>query len=246
MFSGKGDPSQGHEGGSETIGVSPKNGALPWAWEFHGRSLLGTRAFSRDRDLSWAQGAQQGLGSCWGCEGCPTTYPCHADGAEPVPLGHLAHAGPVAVEVAAAVAAVAQQQVLIVIPSPANQAGLGGHRVGLRAALESPSPPLCPLLARGLTTLLTDFSQAMDFSSWRMQRDTWAALRHRSSVCRHVRTRGVISYELRGHGGDQPGMGVLPWTRILGGSWGTPPHPTRRDLRPCWPCSAPGRSSGPC
>lgn len=134
------------------------------------------------------------LESPWWGVGAAPTYPGHADGAEPVALGHLCHAGPVAVEVAAAVAAVAQQQVLVVVPSPANQAGLGGHRGGSEPhwgwALNPLDPPRP---SQALTTLFTDFSQAMDFSSWKMHRDTWAALRHRSSVCRHVRTRGVIS-----------------------------------------------------
>lgn len=64
----------------------------------------------------------------------------------------------------------------------------------------SQRPPL--QLPRLLTTLLTDFSQAMDLSSWPRHRQTWAALRHRSSVWRQARTRGVISYDLMGERGD--------------------------------------------
>lgn len=244
-FLGKRIPSKGMRGDQRpsgslpTMGLSPGDGSSMGDPSWEPELFPETRTSPGDRGPSkvWDPGG-----------GCPTTYPCHTDGAEPVSLGHLGHAGPVAVEVAAAVAAVAQQQVLVVVPSPANQAGLGGDAGGLRAALESPSPPnpSVPPTARALTTLLTDFSQAMDFSSWKMHRDTWAALRHRSSVCRHVRTRGVISYELRGHSGAQPGMGVLPWPGIPGRSWGTPPHSTRKDSRPCWPCSTPGRSAGLC
>lgn len=120
----------------------------------------------------------QGHRRPWWVRGCLETYPGDADGAEPVTLGHLRHLGPVAVEVAAAVTAVTQQQMFVVVPAPAHQAGLWGAGLS-RAGTGVPTTLGCQAPAGGsgpptrwhgaawaLTTLLTDFSQAMDFSSW--------------------------------------------------------------------------------
>jgi len=76
--------------------------------------------------------------------------------------------------VAAAVAAVTQQQVLVIVPAPAHQAGLRGGGLSGGGGPRHPGvpgpgsgPPTRRRdAARALTTLLTDFSQAMDFSSW--------------------------------------------------------------------------------
>ena len=75
-------------------------------------------------------------------------------------------------------------------------------QTSLPATHPHPSQRPALQLPRLLTTLLTDFSQAMDLSSWPRHRQTWAALRHRSSVWRQARTRGVISYDLMGERGD--------------------------------------------
>lgn len=52
---------------------------------------------------------------------------------------------------------------------------------------------ICHNKTRLLTTLVTDLSQAMAFSSWNTQRQSCGALRQRSRACRHVRSRDVIS-----------------------------------------------------
>lgn len=63
-------------------------------------------------------------------------YLGETDGAEPVSLWDLGDLGPQAVHVAASFAAIAQQQVLVVVTLPANQASLEARQSS--HSLESP------------------------------------------------------------------------------------------------------------
>lgn len=51
-------------------------------------------------------------------------YLSDAERAEPIPIWHLHHLGSMAIEVAATVTAITQQQILIIIPFSAHKASL--------------------------------------------------------------------------------------------------------------------------